>query len=660
MLVPGALPQSKTVEAGTIAGSFSVTSTGEAVYSMPLEVVPGRAGMQPSLGITYGSSADEGVLGLGLGISGLSAVSRCPKNLAQDGEIAAVRDQPGDALCLDSLRLVPVEPASDKPVEFRTVPDTFSKIVADYAAGEGWDPARGPKRFQVFTKGGLILDYGSADSGQVLSKKGVVRAWLLTRQRDRSGNWMSFTYRNDKDPAEGFTVEHAPLRIDYTGHELAPPSRAVVFEYSKREKADTRTLFARGMALKRSLRLEKIKMLAQGDALVREHRFAFTTAPATKRTLLHQIEECAADQACRPPTRFTWHHGSGPGFVSMPTPLLDPESERATVMLADVTGDGLDDLVVGDVDVTGGSEQPITNFIVAPNKSQEIAPTFFDTSAIAHQLSLYDPPLPVFPERGTPLDYNHDGLSDLFVHDVHGQFTTWRVLLAQPDHTFVMFDTGLSRPYSPLAAMPLSLAAPDASAHLGDVSGDGMPDLIECVFNGVNHSWSLHPWKPEGPGFDKAPGMIPELSSYPCNAELHPIDIDIDGKIDLLVYTVTETANGPIFGTTYDALSFEPSTGAWTRMSTGLPVTPTGGRLLFLDANGDGLPDAVETGFQNRQPLTFFNTGRGFRDAVSSLPAPMIDADMFAKLAAVLDWNADGRQDLLMRAPCKAMEGPMT
>ncbi|NUQ73440.1 MAG: hypothetical protein HUU21_07785 [Polyangiaceae bacterium] len=236
--VPGALAPSSTVPAGTIAGSFSVTSTGEAIYSMPLEVVPGRAGIQPSFGITYDSSADEGVLGLGFGISGLSAISRCPKNLAQDGEIAAVRDEPSDALCLDSLRLVPVEPADSTPIEFRTVPDTFARIVADYASIEGWDATRGPKRFRVFTKGGLILDYGSADSGQVLSKKGVVRAWLLTSQRDRSGNWLSCTYKNDKDPAEGFTVEHAPLRIDYTGHELAPPSRREgwVFSRSKRAK----------------------------------------------------------------------------------------------------------------------------------------------------------------------------------------------------------------------------------------------------------------------------------------------------------------------------------------------------------------------------------------------------------------------------------------
>ncbi|MCK6589464.1 MAG: hypothetical protein L6Q76_18000, partial [Polyangiaceae bacterium] len=243
--------------------------------------------MQPSLSILYDSAADDGWLGYGFTISDFSAIARCSKNLRRDGDIENAADAEGDTLCLDGRRLVPVDPASAKPVEFRTLPDTHTKIVANYAPG--WDPARGPSSFQVYSKGGLILDYGAADSGLVLSKGGVVRAWLTTAVRDRSGNWIKYTYLNEKDPAEGFTVEYAPLRIDYTGHDLAPPSRAVIFEYGKREKVDTKTLFARGMALKRSLLLQRIQMLGPGDALVREYKFGFIKGAATKRTRLHQV-----------------------------------------------------------------------------------------------------------------------------------------------------------------------------------------------------------------------------------------------------------------------------------------------------------------------------------------------------------------------------------
>jgi hypothetical protein len=149
-LFPADLPASTTIEAGAIGGSFSVTSTGEAVYTMPLVVPPGRAGMQPALAISYDSTAGEGPLGVGFSISGLSSIARCPRNLAQDGEIQPVRDEQLEAFCLDGKRLVNYGLVN----VYRTFPDTFQQIVADYAIGDGWDFTKGPRSFQVFTKSG--------------------------------------------------------------------------------------------------------------------------------------------------------------------------------------------------------------------------------------------------------------------------------------------------------------------------------------------------------------------------------------------------------------------------------------------------------------------------------------------------------------------------
>ena len=47
--------------AGTIQGSFAVSSTGEATYTMPLVVPPGAAGMQPSLAIAHDSASGDGL-----------------------------------------------------------------------------------------------------------------------------------------------------------------------------------------------------------------------------------------------------------------------------------------------------------------------------------------------------------------------------------------------------------------------------------------------------------------------------------------------------------------------------------------------------------------------------------------------------------------------
>src|SRR6185437_3493956 len=99
---------SKTMAAGTAAGSFAVSPTGQATYTIPIVVPPGRLGMEPRLAVAYDSSRGEGPLGVGFALQGLSAVTRCPSNIAQDGRIRSVRYDSDDKLCLDGVRLVPV------------------------------------------------------------------------------------------------------------------------------------------------------------------------------------------------------------------------------------------------------------------------------------------------------------------------------------------------------------------------------------------------------------------------------------------------------------------------------------------------------------------------------------------------------------------------
>ncbi|HYO60734.1 MAG TPA: SpvB/TcaC N-terminal domain-containing protein, partial [Actinomycetota bacterium] len=541
---PADLPSTPTPAAGALEGAFSVTSTGEAKVSIPLIVSPGRVGMQPSPSIVYDSSADSGPLGHGFSIAGLSAITRCPKTIAQDGVIEPVRDRPDDALCLDGKRLIPVDPSSPQPVEFRTFPDTFVKVIADYAKGGGWDATRGPRSLRVFTKAGLIVDYGTADSlpeiasdGLVFAKGGVVRSWQMVRVSDRSGNVIAYSYRNDKDPTSGHTVEHVVSRIDYTGHALTPPSRAVVFNYSTLPAEGTRTLFSRGMALRRSLRLDTIQMFGPNSTLAREYRLAYATSPTTKRMLLQQVEECAADQVaqskpCKPPTRFSYKHKdeSGPRFSKHATTVKTPESRLGSVLMMDMTGDGLDDMVMPDANMLGGSELPITDFVVATNKSAEVTKGFFETLGVAFQEDHFDPPLPLQPEHATPIDYNADSRMDLLLHDVHGQFSNFIVLLAQPNHTFSLHNTKIPNPY-PLGASPmLRLTHPDASAHLADVTGDSIADLIQCLFDGVERVWTARPWTPSGPGWSESASVVDALQGYPCDTDLHVVDVESDGK----------------------------------------------------------------------------------------------------------------------------------
>jgi hypothetical protein len=46
---------------------------------------PGISGMKPELSINYNSNSGNGLLGIGFGLSGLSAIHRCSKTIATDG-----------------------------------------------------------------------------------------------------------------------------------------------------------------------------------------------------------------------------------------------------------------------------------------------------------------------------------------------------------------------------------------------------------------------------------------------------------------------------------------------------------------------------------------------------------------------------------------------
>ncbi|WP_434041166.1 MULTISPECIES: RHS repeat-associated core domain-containing protein [Sorangium] len=676
---PRPAPEVETVAAGTLPGTFSISSTGEAVYTMELTTVPSRAGMGPRLQLVYRSDAGDGVLGAGFSIAGLSAITRCPSTLAQDGEIRGVRYDGEDKLCLDGQRLVPVGQAPGI-IEYRTFPDTFVKAVGHYPP-EGAAPAEA-LFFEAHLPSGRVVEYGRTEGSKPLARGGVPRAWLANKARDGRGNAMTYAYCI-AEAEDGHAAEYAVDEIRYTSFEGTPslePSRAVRFVYGTKDPAAIRTGYSGGMALQRSLRLEEIQMLGPGDTLVRRYGFGYELNPATSRTLLTQVEECASDGVCKPATRFQYSRAT-PGFKRLTTDIDEPVSERASPMVFDLDGDGRDDLVIPDM-VAGLStpSNPITAWWAARNLGPRASPSFLapaelaflqEWSMVADASGPSDPAI-LQPELGTVLDYDDDGRMDVLLHDVYGAEVTWHVLLSRPDWTFALHDTGIRRPF-PLKSTPAppSLSSPGASMHLADLDGDGVPDLIQCEDHAhegeallpLSAVWTVHLWRPARgvtpAGFDPRGESIELLTGYPCDTEFHTLDVDADSKIDLIVPSLKRFGDGTVLtGSSYDAI-MRRNDERWEVFDTALPVVGPGGRVVFLDVNGDGLPDAVESGFNHHQLTTYFNTGPTFvRSPFRTVDAfsfgdllDFPDQDAFFRFAVPLDFNGDGRQDLLMPVP---------
>ena len=92
---------------GTLGGALNVTDDGAAAFTLPLRAPPGRAGVMPQLSLVYSSRGENGLLGVGWSLAGLSAIVRCGSDFARDGQNRPVWFNAQDHYCLDGQRLIP-------------------------------------------------------------------------------------------------------------------------------------------------------------------------------------------------------------------------------------------------------------------------------------------------------------------------------------------------------------------------------------------------------------------------------------------------------------------------------------------------------------------------------------------------------------------------
>ncbi|MYM57744.1 type IV secretion protein Rhs [Vibrio sp. OCN044] len=342
-----------------LSGEFAA-SGGEATYSLPLSVSPGRAGHQPSLSLEYRSDSPNGMLGMGWSIGGVSAISRCGQNLNNDGRWGGVRFNGDDRYCLDGKRLIAVSGRDGEDLtEYRLENNGYSKIISFGRAGNG------PASFKIWYKDGSVYEYGVTQDARVeLPGQAHAYKWALNKTTDSSKqNHINFVYSEDN--AAG---KHKLAEINYVGGK-------VKFVYQARP--DTTSQYLNGGLLQRHERLSAVETFDSQGAAIGRYNLVYTLSPNTSRSQLTKLDYCAGGK-CSSAIEFSWTGknkvalggATNTGFRS--PRYFDTNGDGVAEIYGEVSNDSRGNATVKDLkgaQRSGVKSFSLTGSVISPNLS---------------------------------------------------------------------------------------------------------------------------------------------------------------------------------------------------------------------------------------------------------------------------------------------------
>ncbi|HOO91485.1 MAG TPA: FG-GAP-like repeat-containing protein, partial [Syntrophales bacterium] len=511
--------------------------------------------------------------------------------------------------------------------EYRTEIETFSKIVSYGNTGGG------PTSFKVWTKDGLIMEYGNTDDSKIHVQNDTgILLWTLNRIKDRNGNEMNFTYASD-----GQNQEFWPTRIEYA-YVNGTARCYVAFEYDD-ARPDSETRYVAGSPRRTTKLLRNIKTYA-GNYLVKNYLLDYEGG-STYRSRLKRVTECRDADECLPPTTFAWQD-TEPGFDSVD--IDAPDYLFDNTIIGDFNGDGKKDLArPGNLSKAmvmlsnGNGFDAAANwggFIFPPPGSKtgdangdgktDILGSLNDSISKKDQDGFSTRLASSLPYLAA--DFNGDGRDDIFFNYSQDD---WKIQRSNGT-SFVNWLT-----------LTIDKDLEDSTLDTGDFNGDGVADIIqfertvtEIIILGeistlISEKWSVL-LSNEG-GFNDKQTWVDEGLDEDSIIDEHFLgDFNGDGKTDVLIFNSENDAN-----VSYVRFSngegFEPKTQFNTdHVSLSAKLG---------DFNGDGKTDILQV--EEGNSYVWFSTGSGFVKSDIAWGADHSDEDL------VGDFNGDGRTDVI-------------
>ncbi|GAA2811363.1 hypothetical protein GCM10019017_66510 [Streptomyces showdoensis] len=273
----------------------SAAHNGDARLSYPLEVPKGRAGLEPSLAVTYNSSGSDGWLGVGWDLA--------TPVVSVDTRWGVPRYDEGletETYLLDGEQLNPV--AHRGELKARTAEKVFRSRVEgrfERIVRHGDSPSN--YWWEVTDKQGVRTVFGGTADSTLADGKGRVAIWAAREKRDGHDNVMRYRYAKVADGGTtGATVagsELYPQKITYTGRGDTDGRYSVTFvrdrERGEPRRPDVRIDAKYGFKKVTADLLRRVEVKLD-EQLIRAYELNYRTG-AFAKTLLQSVSQFGED-----------------------------------------------------------------------------------------------------------------------------------------------------------------------------------------------------------------------------------------------------------------------------------------------------------------------------------------------------------------------------
>ncbi len=607
-------------------------TSGALTENIPLDIPPGRNGLQPDFSLNYNSQnlQDNSLVGYGWSLS-IPYIQRLNKTgtdrLYTDNYFTSSKDGELTLLATSSNSSTYIARVND---------GSFVKYVF---SNDTWT---------AYDKDGTRYEYGTTTQAQQFdaASSTQIYTWMLEQVVDTNGNDISYTYAKNDD-------QIYPFQITYTGNGTTTGVMSITFATSTRPDSfiDYRPTFE----VTTNYRITEIDAKVNGN-LVRKYVLSYTTGNNGYRSLLSGVQETGEDangnQLTLPATTFqyastsvTWTFQNNFGYAA-----------NQSNIAAQSHGDGVNDTAISGYASCGGPGQ-----------------LYIDNTAVSEPPSytwacLGSTQTPV--ESGTRfVDVSGDGYADVVHNDqgLDGAALYENTSGTNGDYTFtVLASSTLNGVIPPFGLYNSGSGITYTSGMFGNLDGNGYPGYVEAL--------------PSGSGITASTSYMGNGSAWTPSGDFTAVEPFPDAAGG----TVTDSQLVDINGDGLDDWVYSDANNTYVCMNTGTGWIPAGScnspwniatstyyynsgshqyfdrGLRFIDLTGDGLPDLVESyyspivgGVHGNAPVSngidivWLNTGSGWATSSIQLPSYIVQYNQYDTEIdnEYVDWNGDGLPD---------------